>query len=165
MHKFLLCLRLRLCCNRLLRRPCRPFLYRGAHFVSDPTSPRRRCRQSLRPPWNMLSIVRSLFHRPSLTTGPDRAKAAPTYRSSSPPEVSSERSIDPVPAVTIQQATDAATPAPTLAWCTPSRCTSARQHPSRSPRDALTGGNRFHVVCRATLAHRLGSWTTCRTGL
>ena len=44
-----------------------------------------------------------------------------------------------------------------LAWCPPFRSISTYQHPSRSPRDVITGRNRVCRVCRAIFAHRLGA--------
>ena len=62
-QKFRLCPRLHLCCVHLLRRLCRPFLFRGS-FCLGPAAAEPPLLASVKPPWIMGSTVRSLLHRP-----------------------------------------------------------------------------------------------------
>ena len=85
-------------------------------------------------------------------TPPTVPRLAPTARKPRPPrttspsEVSPRPSIDPVLTVPIPPATDAANTFPALAWCTPSRCSSACQHSSCTSRDTVTGRNQVHLL-------------------
>ena len=135
MHKFRWCPRLRLCYLLVLRRPCRLFFRRGASRLG-PAVAEPLLLASLRPPWITGSIDRAL-HRDQPPPSENRARPGPTRL------LSCARALRRPSSCCADSTRHRCGPTcSALAWCPPSRGTSACQYPSRSTRDA--GRNRVH---------------------
>ena len=123
----------------------------GAHFVSDLPSPSRRCWQapSRREFW-FRSIGFYSTNRPA--TSPHRAKIGPA--SERLPFTGFSRALHRPRAYCADRTRQrCGYTCSVFAWFPHSRNTLACQHLSRSLRDAITGRNRVHRVCRAIIAH------------
>ena len=157
-HKLRLCPWLRLCCLQLLRRPCRPFSRRGSSRLG-PAAVEPPLPASLRSLWITGPLDRTLLRNHSLPRENRASLGAPRLLRLRP----SPRRPSYCWADSTRHRCGPTCSA--LAWCPPSRDTSACQHPRRSTRDAITGRSRVLRVCGVILAHRLGTRTTRRTRL